>query len=226
MKKTFITIIAAAASVMAATSCGGGTSKEVAVRDVELYGDICYENSDTEESETYDADDYISVPDGSYKFYVKDDKLYVSVYAQVIKDFPDSWASSVSAEDFELQIYDTQGDPIKNADGESIYMKLVNIENLEKMLNWSSVGDSYNWTFCYALLGETGIIDQIADFDIAFDIYAYYRVSDDSGNTSTTSIEEDLKDVFDETIDEDLEQDLQDAKEALEDAQELMDILL
>lgn len=217
-------MIAAAASVLAVTSCGGNSKKEVSIRDVDIYGEIYYENKDTGKNDEYDADEFISIPSGTYEFYIKDDMLYVTIDAKIIKDFPDPYASSVSAEDFELQIYDGEGNPIKNSEGDNVYMEFVNIDDLENMLNWSDVGDYYEWTFSYALLGETGILDKISSFDIDFELYVYYiEESEDTSSSTSSSLEDDLEDIYDE-IEEDLDGDLQDAQEALETSKEILDL--
>ena len=86
----------------------------------------------------------MDIPDGTYKFHISNDMLFVTVNAKIIKDFPEPYATAVSAEDFELQIYDSQGNPIKNAEGADIYMELVNIDNLAHSISPGS--DSLNFS--------------------------------------------------------------------------------
>ena len=238
MKRHLITITAAFAALLSLSSCGG-SSKDVSIRNVEIYGDIYYENKDTGESETYDAEEYMDIPDGTYKFHISNDMLSVTVNAKIIKDFPEPYATSVSAEDFELQIYDSQGNPIKNAEGDDIYMELVNIDNLAQMLNWSNVGDYFELNFRYALLGESGILEQIEGFDISFDIYAFYSEYKDDEDTSATDSDDETQDLYDQVqeeydnikdemkneLDKALKEDPE-AAEALETSKEILELFL
>lgn len=204
MKKTLTIAAAVAFSVMAATSCGGGESKEVTVRDAEIYGELYYYENDTDDDwfESFDGD-YLSVPDGIYKFYVEDGMLNVSVPVTVVKHIPMAdKTGSVSVDAFVLGLYDAEGKYITDKDGNDIYLKLTNTENLGYVLKYKMIGEKETLHFSYALLGETGILEKINSFYIMFDLDVYMSSSDDndvektgtrkksSGNASSSEIDD------------------------------------
>ena len=61
MKRHLITITAAFAALLSLSSCGG-SSKDVSIRNVEIYGDIYYENKDTGEPGTLSPNTRLSAP--------------------------------------------------------------------------------------------------------------------------------------------------------------------
>lgn len=215
MKKTLTIAAAVAFSVMAATSCGGGESKEVTVRDAEIYGELYYYENDTDDDwfESFDGD-YLSVPDGIYKFYVEDGMLNVSVPVTVVKHIPMAdKTGSVSVDAFVLGLYDAEGKYITDKDGNDIYLKLTNTENLGYVLKYKMIGEKETLHFSYALLGETGILEKINSFYIMFDLDVYMSSSDDndvektgtrkksSGNASSSEID-DLIDSYADLVDQ------------------------
>lgn len=215
MKKTLTIAAAVAFSVMAATSCGGGESKEVTVRDAEIYGELYYYENDTDDDwfESFDGD-YLSVPDGIYKFYVEDGMLNVSVPVTVVKHIPMAdKTGSVSVDAFVLGLYDAEGKYITDKDGNDIYLKLTNTENLGYVLKYKMIGEKETLHFSYALLGETGILEKINSFYIMFDLDVYMSSSDDndvektgtrkksSGSASSSEID-DLIDSYADLVDQ------------------------
>lgn len=186
MKKTLTIAAAVAFSVMAATSCGGGESKEVTVRDAEIYGELYYYENDTDDDwfESFDGD-YLSVPDGIYKFYVEDGMLNVSVPVTVVKHIPMAdKTGSVSVDAFVLGLYDAEGKYITDKDGNDIYLKLTNTENLGYVLKYKMIGEKETLHFSYALLGDTGILEKINSFYIMFDLDVYMSSDDNDGDNS------------------------------------------
>lgn len=186
MKRTLIIIAAAAFSAMAVTSCGGGESKEVAVRDAEVYGDLYYYENDTDSDwiDSFD-DDYISIPDGIYDFHIQDGMLNVSVPVTVVKHIPmPDKIQSISVDEFVLGLYDAEGNEIKDKDGNDVYLKLTNPENLSYTLRYQMTGEKETLHFSYALLGETGILEKINSFYIMFDLDVYMSSDDNDGDDS------------------------------------------
>lgn len=186
MKKTLTIAAAVAFSVMAATSCGGGESKEVPVRDAEVYGDLYYYENDTDSDwiDSFD-DDYISIPDGIYDFYIQDGMLNVSVPVTVVKHIPmPDKIQSISVDEFVLGLYDAEGKNIKDKDGNDIHLKLTNPEDLNYILTYKIIGEKETLHFSYALLGETGILEKINSFYIMFDLDVYMSSDDNDGDNS------------------------------------------
>lgn len=214
MKKTLTIATVVAISVMAATSCGGGKSKEVTVRDAEVYGDLYYYENDTDDYwfENF-SDDYLSVPDGIYKFYVKDGMLNVSIPVTVVKNIPMAdKTGSISVDEFVLGLYDAEGKYIKDKDGNDIYLKLTNPEDLSYTLKYMATGGKKTLHFSYALLGETGILEKINSFYIMFDLDVYMSYDDNaeektvtgkksSGSSSSSDIDK-LIDSYEELVDQ------------------------
>lgn len=196
-----------ACSVMAAclmslcmmSACGGGNSKKVAVREIDIYGDLNYyeDEDDWFGSGSDEIDDYLSVEDGFYKFSVVDDKLVVEVPVKTIKSFPNMHVDEID-ESF-LSVLDADNKYIKNEKGEDVDLKLENPEVITTIMS-SAVGDKNTLKFSYALLGETGILEQIEDFDISIDLNLTKSGPSQGGSDDWDEILDDYEKYADEYI--------------------------
>lgn len=196
-----------ACSVMAAclmslcmmSACGGGNSKKVAVREIDIYGDLNYyeDEDDWFGSGSDEIDDYLSVEDGFYKFSVVDDKLVVEVPVKTIKSFPNMHVDEID-ESF-LSVLDADNKYIKNEKGEDVDLKLENPEVITTIMS-SAVGDKNTLKFSYALLGETGILEQIENFDISIDLNLTKSGTSQGGSDDWDEILDDYEKYADEYI--------------------------
>ena len=149
-------------------SCAGET-KNVTVRDVEIDGQFYYydDKDDWGHSKAYDANDFLTVEDGSYKFSVSDGKLVVELPVKTIKSLPPMQVDEV--DDFYLALLDSEEYYIENSKGDDVDMELANTEVIDKILS-SNVGDKNILKFHYALSDDTDILNQIHNIELFIDI--------------------------------------------------------
>lgn len=160
MKK--INSIIAGLIILSATGCSN-PEKTVSVRDVYIEGSI--ECNEIEE----ELEDYVTVDDGSYTFWIEDDVLMVNIPFKKTNSLPENIGIAKINEAY-LSPYDESGNSVATQDSTAVEMKIVNVEDLKALLDYTWVGDYKRLTFKFAVLGEKDILDRINSFDITFEI--------------------------------------------------------
>ena len=138
----------------------GGPSKTVALRDIEIWGDIGEK----------DADECFQIVDGKYTFKIKGDNLLLDIPLKTIGQIPDMSIEKVN--EFAVAILDKEKNYIKVAPAEEhVEMDLVlNNPDIMTKLFASNIGDVNNLQFSYTLLDDVEILEKIASFELWIDI--------------------------------------------------------
>ena len=151
----------------------GNNSKKVTFKNVDIYGDICYWENDAWESEDYETDKYLSVDDGSCRFYIDKDRILVKIPVRTVKVLPyNGFSLKPDMENTDIQLWamDELGFDIKNSKGDDVTMELANPEILENIIT-SKEGDKNILEFYYPIHDEKkDILNQIGDFALCMDI--------------------------------------------------------
>lgn len=155
----------------------GDPSKTVAVRDIEIHGDIGEK----------DADECFQIMDGKYTFKIKGDNLLLDIPLKTIGQVPDMSIEKVN--EFAIAILDKDEEYIQVSPEEDMVEMNVVLDNSDIMtkLFASNIGDINNLQFSYTLLGDVEILEKIASFELWIDIDLAEKSSVNKHNNSSNN---------------------------------------
>lgn len=150
------------------SSCGTKT-KELQVRDIELFGSIVYSDGEYGNDKYYYIEEFLAVEDGTYSITLKDGKLRLSIPVKLLKNFPKG--ELADAGEIVACLTDKNGNEIQNSQGSEIEMKLEDYTNLRRLLSWASINDVEYLDFTYTIFdNEKDILDSVSSFAVYMDI--------------------------------------------------------